>query len=120
MDLHLTFAQGRMTGDGTDDIGRFLINGGYNSANGECWWTKTYPGSHEVFYHGFRDGFGIWGGWDIPPLAKGGFHIWPRRAGNGAHEAQKEQLEEPVETVAVEAAGDCTLLIAPEILTRWN
>jgi hypothetical protein len=28
MDLHLTFADGIVTGDGNDDVGRFLIRGG--------------------------------------------------------------------------------------------
>ncbi len=54
MDLHLTFADGLLTGDGTDDLGRFLIQGRYDITNRECWWTKTYPGSHDVIYRGFR------------------------------------------------------------------
>ena len=41
MDLQLTFANGNMSGDGVDDIGRFLIKGRYDAANRECYWTKT-------------------------------------------------------------------------------
>jgi hypothetical protein len=56
MDLHLDFENGRMTGNGGDNIGRFLISGRYDVTSRECRWIKTYPGSHQVFYHGFRDG----------------------------------------------------------------
>ena len=31
MDLNLTFANGTMTGDGNDDVGRFLIKGRYQT-----------------------------------------------------------------------------------------
>src|SRR4029077_13673773 len=30
MDLHLTFSQGRMAGEGNDNIGPFIINGKYD------------------------------------------------------------------------------------------
>ena len=48
MDLHLAFTDGQVNGGGNDDVGRFLIRGSYDSANRECYWTKTYPGSHDV------------------------------------------------------------------------
>ena len=91
MDLHLEFVNGRMTGDGTDNIGLFLIKGSYQTALRECEWTKTYPRSHQVFYRGYRDGHGIWGTWEIPPFSRGGFHIWPCRA------TEEEQVEETAE-----------------------
>jgi len=100
MDLRLTFVSGRLTGDGIDDIGLFVINGSYDAGKLECWWTKRYPGSHSVIYHGFREGKGIWGTWEIPPLSKGGFHIWPRQAGDGEHAALQAELERPVEVSA--------------------
>jgi hypothetical protein len=81
MDLQLTFAHGKLSGDGNDDVGVFTVKGQYNSAERECWWTKTYPGSHDVYYRGFREGKGIWGTWEISVFAQGGFHIWPRQAG---------------------------------------
>ena len=96
MDLYLDFAKGRMTGDGTDNIGLFLIKGGYQAASRECEWTKEYPGSHQVFYRGYRDGHGIWGTWEIPPFSRGGFHIWPRRASDGEQEEQTTEVEKPV------------------------
>ena len=100
MDLHLTFADGHMTGDGTDDIALFQIKGRYELATRECWWTKSYPGSHDVSYHGFRDGVGIWGTWEIPPFAKGGFHIWPKRSQQDKHEMLTAGIEKPVEAIA--------------------
>jgi len=80
MDLYLEFRHGRLTGDGIDDVGRFAIRGRYDVAAGECYWTKTYLGAHDVFYQGFREGKGIWGTWNINfgHGGHGGFHIWPK------------------------------------------
>lgn len=77
MDLSLSFESGRIAGAGADGVGRFLIRGRYDEEARECWWSKAYPGSHEVAYHGFREGRGIWGTWEIGSLWRGGFHIWP-------------------------------------------
>lgn len=118
MDLHLTFANGSMSGDGNDDIGRFLIKGRYDSASGECHWTKTYIGRHDVFYRGFREGKGIWGTWEIAQLARGGFQIWPRLAGEGDQAAEDSEAEEPVDALATETAG--VALPASSRQTWWN
>jgi len=107
MDLHLTFANGQMTGDGSDDIGRFRIKGRYDATTRECHWTKSYLGAHDVFYRGFREGKGIWGTWEINVFAHGGFHIWPKRVGEG--EVEVESQEELIEAVAREP-----LAVAPE------
>ena len=77
MDLFLTFANGAIHGDGSDDVGRFVLKGQYDLKGCECHWTKTYVGGHDVFYRGFREGEGIWGVWKINDAAHGGFHIWP-------------------------------------------
>ena len=82
MELNLTFAEGKLTGDGNDDVGRFVIKGRYSTQTLECWWTKTYVGGHDVFYRGFREGKGIWGTWEITPFNHGGFHIWPQGIGD--------------------------------------
>jgi hypothetical protein len=103
MNLHLSFADGNMTGDGNDDIGRFLIKGRYDAATRECHWTKTYIGAHDVFYRGFREGKGIWGTWEINIFGHGGFHIWPRQAGEGEAESESETHTEPVDAIASEA-----------------
>jgi hypothetical protein len=96
MDLLLDFTGGRLTGDGTDNIGNFRVTGGYDVQRREAWWVKTYPGSHEVLYQGYRDGVGIWGTWAIPPFARGGFHIWPKKVGQEAGEALAVSLEMPI------------------------
>ena len=102
MELGLTFTNGNMSGDGIDDIGRFLIRGRYDAGTRECHWTKTYLGAHDVFYCGFREGKGIWGTWEIGILAHGGFHIWPRGAGEGEAETEEAASEEPVDAIATQ------------------
>ncbi len=91
MELHLNFAGGSITGDGMDDVGAFLIKGSYDATLGECHWTKSYIGGHDVSYRGFREGKGIWGVWDIKVLDHGGFRVWPSRSGEG--EALSEVAE---------------------------
>ena len=100
MDLNLTFSQGAINGDGNDDIGPFLIKGRYDPARLECHWTKTYVGSHDVFYRGFREGKGIWGTWEITIREHGGFHIWPRSAGEGQETSETAARPEPVDAIA--------------------
>jgi hypothetical protein len=102
MDLHLTFANGQLTGDGNDDVGRFTIRGRYDAATRECWWTKTYPGSHDVSYRGFREGTGIWGTWEINVFNHGGFHVWPRQAGEGDLQTNFATVEETADAIARE------------------
>jgi len=102
MQLHLAFANGVMSGDGNDDVGRFLIKGRYDSQSAECHWTKSYVGAHDVFYRGFREGKGIWGTWEIGILNHGGFHIWPRQAGDTETTAATNAAAEPVDAVATE------------------
>jgi hypothetical protein len=103
MDLHLSFSNGIMTGEGNDDVGPFLVRGKYDGSSRECYWTKSYPGSHDVFYRGFREGRGIWGTWEIGDLGRGGFHIWPRTSSEGDEEIAFAENAEPVDAVAVEA-----------------
>ena len=102
-DLILTFQHGRMTGEGNDTVGPFVISGHYNTASKECHWTKTYVSSHDVFYKGFREGKGIWGTWEIGELARGGFHIWPLEDDLHKSESDHEERELPVEAPAVAA-----------------
>lgn len=102
MDLSLTFANGIMSGEGTDDIGPFVIRGRYDAASKECHWTKTYVGAHDVFYEGVREGRGIWGTWQIGEHDRGGFCIWPLGSGTGDSEAEERKQELPLEAAAVE------------------
>jgi hypothetical protein len=103
MQLDLTFANGSISGDGLDDVGRFLIKGRFDAASLECYWTKTYIGAHDVFYRGFREGKEIWGTWEIWSIYHGGFKIYPRNAGEGEQESEVAEVAEPVDAVATEA-----------------
>jgi len=105
MDLHLTFTNGNMTGEGNDDVGRFLIKGRYDAASRECYWTKSYVGAHDVFYRGFREGKGIWGTWEIKLLGHGGFHIWPRGAGESEAQSEAATQAEPADAIATEVVA---------------
>ncbi len=116
MELHLTFRQGSMTGEGRDWVGAFVVRGRYSMADGKCHWTKRYVGKHDVFYQGYNEGKGIWGTWEIPAHGwavgvrwTGGFHIWPEGMGDPTGEALTEQADLPApaeeETAAVCAAG---------------
>lgn len=93
MDLVLSFANGIMSGNGIDDVGPFLISGHYDGTGGECHWTKSYIGAHDVYYRGFHEGKGIWGLWELPWFT-GGFHIWP--LGQEECELEAEAVEEPM------------------------
>ncbi len=95
MELHLTFQQGIMTGEGRDMIGPFLIRGKYNVDDGKCSWSKRYIGKHDVAYHGYNEGKGIWGLWEIPPTWRGGFHIWPAAMGDPTSPKVARAIDEP-------------------------
>lgn len=103
MDLHLSFANGNVTGEGNDDVGAFVIKGKYCAASAECHWTKTYLGGHDVFYRGFREGKGIWGTWEIRAESKGGFHIWPKEAADGESSSTTALAKRPAPPLKVNA-----------------
>jgi hypothetical protein len=105
MELHLSFRQGVMTGEGRDWIGAFLIRGKYNLDDGKCHWTKRYIGKHDVAYQGYNEGKGIWGLWEIPPSLRGGFHIWPEAMGDPTSPHLAEALDTPAEDPADPAPG---------------
>jgi hypothetical protein len=62
-----------------------------------------------VFYRGFREGKGIWGTWEIKIWLHGGFHIWPRQAGEGEARAETTAAEEPVDAIAKEELAPGTV-----------
>ena len=101
MDLHLVFGEGHVNGDGNDDVGQFLVRGSYDKANRECSWTKSYPGSHDVYYRGFREGKGIWGTWEIGVISHGGFHIWPKGEREGGEENASAEASRPLDAISV-------------------
>ena len=108
MDMQLAFANGSISGDGNDDVGRFIIKGKYDAGSRECHWTKSYVGAHSVFYRGFREGKGIGGTWEIACWNHGGFHVWPRHAGEGEAHSQAAEKAEPVDLIGkpVEVSGE--------------
>jgi hypothetical protein len=125
MELQVNFANGSLRGDGMDDVGRFLIKGRYDAATLECYWTKSYMGRHDVFYRGFREGKGIWGTWKITERFHGGFHIWPKRLGEGDTEAAAEEHTAPATETAAEiekrelvVKGRITAKSPPQALER--
>lgn len=96
MELRLTFAAGRMSGDGRDRVGPFVVEGVYDAASGKCSFAKRYVGSHVVRYTGYNEGKGIWGVWDLSGV-KGGFHIWPEGMADPTVEHLSEEADEPIE-----------------------
>lgn len=95
MELRLTFQSGVMTGEGRDWVGPFVVRGRYNLGDGTCYWTKRYTGKHDVFYKGYNEGKGIWGLWSIPPLYRGGFHIWPEGMADPTQPVLHEEADLP-------------------------
>ncbi len=107
MDMQLTWADGKLTGKGSDRVGSYTIDGEYESDTGKCAWTKKYIGRHSVMYRGVNDGHGIWGVWEIRQLGglyqdRGGFHIWPQ--GTDVSESS-EQTEQAVMAVMRQEYG---------------
>lgn len=99
MSMRLTFRAGTLRGEGTDNIGPFTMDGGYDLGDGRCWWIKRYTGGHDVSYSGYNEGKGIWGVWDIPPSSRGGFHIWPAGMADPTQGALGVSEQAPVEAV---------------------
>jgi len=95
MELSLEFADGRMTGDGLDYVGPFVIHGRYDTNDGKCTWVKQYLGQHAVYYEGYNEGRGIWGTWEIRQIGRGGFHIWPEGMSGTSSEKAAESEDLP-------------------------
>ena len=73
----LRFADGRVTGEGKDVIGRFTFAGEYDERTGRVVMIKTYP-THRVIYVGQPDGEGcIQGTWTIEGCDTGPFLLRP-------------------------------------------
>jgi hypothetical protein len=102
MEILLTFAGGRMTGEGRDRVGKFTFEGDYNVVDGKCMWVKKYLGKHAVRYNGFNEGKGIWGTWELRWQQfhfTGGFHIWPESMADPTLPRLAEEADVPVEEV---------------------
>jgi hypothetical protein len=104
MDMHLTFSpDGRMDGDGIDDIAPFTISGVFDAETSHARWAKAYIGAHTVAYAGVYCGRSICGEWELGG-GTGGFWIWPASLGeseySGAVVGVEEEVAGPVEMPA--------------------
>lgn len=99
MSFHLDFEGGQVRGSGVDDIAPFHWEGVYDTQHMTCVMVKFYP-AHVVHYDGHADENGIWGTWTIGAFDKGGFHIWPKSAGETNEEeevtAREVSMVEPI------------------------
>jgi hypothetical protein len=116
MELHLTFRDGLIRGEGRDWVGEFLMTGRYQVSDGKCWWTKKYLKRHDVFYQGYNEGKGIWGTWEIPGDFSGGFHIWPIAMGDPTGGTLSEEAEAPA-AVVVEEVVEVEEAVGAEAVT---
>lgn len=97
MSLSLVFApDGKIHGEGVDDIGPFAIEGIFQTAANAATWTKAYVGMHSVEYSGLYGRRSICGDWAIGP-AVGGFWIWPGAIGQSDQVETLVDLELPLE-----------------------
>jgi len=101
MKLGLVFTgDGKIQGDGVDDVARFVVDGFFNGATSQAIWTKAYVGMHKVEYAGFYAQRAICGDWTIARFT-GGFWIWPEAFGQSDEAAAQIELAEPAPPVLV-------------------
>ena len=99
MKLGLTFGpDGKMHGEGIDDIAEFIITGFFDIKTNQASWAKAYIGMHSVEHRGLYDGRSICGEWTLLG-GSGGFWIWP----STLEESERIQVEvqQPTEAVLV-------------------
>ncbi|MEM9835516.1 MAG: hypothetical protein AAF828_03385 [Bacteroidota bacterium] len=87
----LNFADGKLWGSGTDEVGSFNWQGSYDTMSLSCQMIKIYV-THSVNYVGHVDENGIWGRWTLSSLS-GGFHLWPNESAESAEEEEVAALE---------------------------
>lgn len=74
----LHFADGSVTGQGRDIIGRFTFAGTYDERTGAVVMVKQYVGKHQVLYRGMPDGEGsLQGTWSVGEGGTGPFLLKP-------------------------------------------
>lgn len=119
MSLCLTFLNGRVSGEGQDLAGKFVLRGKYIIENGEVILHKRYLSAHDVFYRGFAEatGKGIWGVWEIPQFDRGGWHLWPKGQSSDNERAACADTDEPQGVVVVENEP---LPAAPPIIAPYQ
>jgi len=99
MSLQLAFGiDGRIDGDGVDDIAPFVITGHFDCAKRHASWVKAYRGLHTVQYSGSYCHPSICGDWTLGN-ATGGFWIWPISLGESEFSETLVELDLDVEPV---------------------
>jgi hypothetical protein len=97
MTLNLTFsADGKLWGDGIDDVALFTIDGSFDGVTREVTWTKSYLDMHSVEYRGLYHQRKISGTWTLTGVY-GGFCIWPNSLEQ--EETTDAEVEQPEEVV---------------------
>ena len=99
-DLHLHFADGKVSGWGCDWVGPFTFDGSYELNTGIVRLHKSYLGGHIVDYAGQNenDGQWLWGVWTISFNAdRGGFHLWPKGVDDPTTPRLAAEVEQPEE-----------------------
>lgn len=98
MSLSLTFSNGKLTGEGTDIVGDFMMRGKYDLKSGEVRIHKNYFKSNNVYYKGYAEPQhkGVWGVWEIGTIDRGGWHIWPKKRGEEVGLTEDEAVDAPV------------------------
>jgi hypothetical protein len=99
MRLGLVFTRdGKIRGEGVDDIAPFHIDGLFDGPTSEAKWTKAYAGMHTVEYSGIYSQRAICGNWTLIGLT-GGFWIWPDVLAQSDETAAQIEFEQPLELV---------------------
>lgn len=98
MHLYMTFADGKIKGEGTDYVGPWISSGEYDLETGLCSWVKQYVGKHQVVYSGKIGENGIMGQWEISFIT-GEFHIWPKSMNNLNELYMADDLTQPGPTI---------------------
>jgi hypothetical protein len=95
MNLGLAFTRdGKIRGEGIDDIATFVIDGLFDGSTREAKWTKAYVGRHTVEYSGIYSQRAICGNWTLAG-STGGF--WIRPSAESDKTATQTELEQPLE-----------------------
>ena len=99
MRLSLTFMlDGKIEGEGVDDIAPFAIDGRFDCVTSTANWTKAYVGMHRVEYFGVYCQRAICGDWSLSG-STGGFWIWPGSIEQSEFAEEQEGLDQRLELV---------------------
>jgi hypothetical protein len=86
---------GKIHGEGLDDVAPFTIDGVFDAATSAANWTKAYVGLHTVVYSGIYSHRSICGDWSIGHVT-GGFWIWPGALGHSDQAETRVDQELPL------------------------